>query len=151
VPVDHPNGGTFHLRPFDSDKALDWYDLAQDFTDAKARESEQYRRMAKFVSEDIVESIEGVVDAETGEALDVTPEIQLAILLEMSDHEVDVPVLERDADGNLTLVDGKPVQKRNEAGDLVTEKKPAGEPYFVWALTSAGTLWQQRSAAVKNS
>jgi hypothetical protein len=151
VPMEHPSGGVFNLRPFDSDKALDWYDLAQDFTALKTRESEQYRRMAKYVSEEIVDSIENVVDAESGAVLEMTPEIQLAILMEMSDHEVAVPVFETEENGDLKMVDGKPVQKVEEGGALVFMTKPANEPYFVWAMTKAGELWQQRSAAAKNS
>lgn len=149
VPVEHPDGGTFNLKPFDTDKALEWKEKVEQAAKDGKSQREQWQEAIQYVADEIVDSIEGVVDVETGEKIDVTEEIKVAILGEVSEREIDfkIPELEPAENGPLPMK-----QKTDENGALIfrTEKRPANEPFFLWAMLEAGKLVLRREEAVKN-
>jgi hypothetical protein len=159
----HPAGFTMFLRPFDPDKALDFQDLVDKFTTDGVRESDQYRQMAAFVADEIVETIP--VEDANGVSIECTPEVKLMILRDASQHLVERPVWKLGEDGKPLIEGGvsgieggvkvvrggKRVQATDDDGKPLTQTVPANEPHFIWAFSEAGVMWSERQAATKNS
>jgi hypothetical protein len=143
VAVEHPDGGTFHLLPYDTERALQYAVRLKEIAESKSSDDKDYVSAVKWVDENVVEKITGVVDEDTREAIDVTPEVKLAILMESSDR-----LIERDI-----AVIGDDMTPKVDGGKLVTEKKfvPANEPIFMWAISEAAKLVRRKEAAAKNS
>jgi hypothetical protein len=127
IPRDHPDGGTFHLFPFDIGKALDYEDLKGSWEELKTKETQKYRELVTFARANVVESISNFIDDDTDEPLESSDENICALLAEISERMVDV------------VVDG------------VTTQQPANEPGFVWAINESGKLLAKKEGEQKNS
>ena len=147
VPTEHPDGGVFHLFPFDTEKALDWKERIESAAEEGKTAKQKWLDCVAYIADNVVERITNVVDVETGEEVVVDEEIKRLILAEVSarDVEVDVPDIQLDASGVMVpvVVDGKRVTHK--------ETRQANEPYFLWAMNEAAKLVQRREEEAKNS
>jgi hypothetical protein len=84
---DHPDGGTFYVFPFDETRAVDFGDLQQDWKDAAVKSGQQYRQLADFVADNVVDRITNFEDAETNAPLESTREVIIHLLMLISDRE----------------------------------------------------------------
>lgn len=101
VPVEHPEGGTFHLFPFDAAKATA---MSKDFTSTDflfdrdgnivfnqktgepvTTNEQDFEKMCDFVAREVIAGVSDIVDADTGEPVDMTPELVRQLVAEIDE------------------------------------------------------------------
>lgn len=83
VPIEHPAGGTFHIKPFGTTEQLKYA------SDLAAKDRDQVGDLESVIkcAMDRVVTVSGIVDAETGEPIAVDEAVKRAILEEIVERE----------------------------------------------------------------